>query len=128
MLSTRVKWLRRAADQGIISAKYFLGNAYDTGEGVLEDDKEAIKWFSEAALQGHSGAQLNLGVMYARGEGIEEDIVVAYTFWNFAAANGEAQARKNKEIIVEDMTAAQIEAAQEMSRALLKKFPLLLNR
>ena len=44
------------------------------------------------------------------------------------AVIGNAQAKKNKGIIVEDMTVAQIEAAQEMSRTLLKKYPSLLNR
>jgi TPR repeat protein len=37
---------------------------YDNGEGVLQDDKEAIKWYQKAAEQGHASAQFSLGVMY----------------------------------------------------------------
>jgi TPR repeat protein len=37
---------------------------YDKGEGVPEDDKEAMKWYRLAAEQGYASAQSNLGVMY----------------------------------------------------------------
>ena len=76
---------------------------------------------------GHVGAQLNLGVLFAKGEGTEKDLRWAYMLWNFAAANGNATAKKNKEIVTKDMTPAQISAAQELSREMLKKFPKLLK-
>ena len=94
---------------------------------MLEDDEEACKWYDRAATQGHDGAQLNLGMMYALGNGVEKNQVMAYSLFNFAAANGNAQAKKNKEIIVEDMTAGQIDQAQEMSRTILKKYPKMVN-
>jgi hypothetical protein len=37
---------------------------YDNGEGVLEDDKEAVKWLRKAAEQGDADAQNNLGYVY----------------------------------------------------------------
>ena len=43
---------------------------YANGEGVPENDAEAVKWFRLAAEQGHAGAQFNLGGMYATGEGV----------------------------------------------------------
>ena len=43
---------------------------YSNGEGVPENDKEALKWFQLAADQGVARAQFNLGVMYSNGEGI----------------------------------------------------------
>ena len=46
---------------------------YANGEGVVEDDAEAVRWLRLAADQGHAGAQYNLGVMYADGEGVPED-------------------------------------------------------
>ena len=42
---------------------------YGNGEGVLQDDAEAVKWYRLAAEQGHSAAQASLGYMYANGEG-----------------------------------------------------------
>ena len=38
---------------------------YRSGEGVLQDDKEAVKLYTKAAEQGDAGAQLNLGLMHA---------------------------------------------------------------
>ena len=33
-------------------AQYNLGNMYDFGEGVPENDAEAVKWYRKAADQG----------------------------------------------------------------------------
>ena len=55
---------------------------YANGEGVPEDDAEAVRWYRLAADQGHAGAQYNLGVMYANGEGVvEDDAEAAGTAW-----------------------------------------------
>ena len=35
------------------------------GQGVPQDDAEAIKWYRMAAEQGDAGAQFNLGIRYA---------------------------------------------------------------
>jgi TPR repeat protein len=51
----RVKWLRRAAEQGNVIAQYNLGASYRLGEGVPENDIEAYKWFSVAAAHGWKG-------------------------------------------------------------------------
>ena len=48
---------------------------YDTGEGVPQDDAEAVRWYWLAADQGDAGAQYNLGVSYANGEGVPQGIV-----------------------------------------------------
>ena len=59
-------WQERA-EAGNPFAQNNLGIMYAQGEGVPEDDAEAIKWFRSAAEQGHTGAQYSLGVMYAAG-------------------------------------------------------------
>jgi TPR repeat protein len=66
---------RKAAEQGHASAQSNLGYMYDNGEGVPEDDVEAVKWFRKAADQGNASAQYYLGVMYANGRGVPEDDV-----------------------------------------------------
>ena len=58
--------LRQAAEQGDASAQYNLGVMYDLGEGVPEDDREAVKWYRLAAEQGIAGSQFKLGVWLAR--------------------------------------------------------------
>ena len=60
----------KPAEQGYATAQFNLGVMYDFGEGVPENDAEAVKWYRLAAEQGHARAQFNLGVMYANGEGV----------------------------------------------------------
>ena len=52
---------------GDASAQYDLGLRYATGEGVPQDDSEAVTWYRLAAEQGHALAQATLGHMYATG-------------------------------------------------------------
>jgi TPR repeat protein len=111
-----VKWFRLSAEQGNVNAQNSLGSMYDNGEGVIEDDKEAVKWYRLAAEQGDDEAQTSLGVMYALGTGVIEDIVLAHMWWNIAASQGHEGAKKNKDIIVKEMTASQIEEAQRLAR------------
>jgi TPR repeat protein len=40
------------------------------GEGVAQDQAEAVRLWRLAAAQGHAQAQSNLGVMFANGEGV----------------------------------------------------------
>ena len=58
---------RPLAEQGLADAQYNLGVMYDEGEGVAQDDAEAVRWYRLAAEQGDAGAQNNLGVMYDEG-------------------------------------------------------------
>ena len=61
---------KRLAEQGNPNGQFVLGLMYDNGEGVPENDAEAVRWFRLAAEQGNALAQSNLGVMYANGEGV----------------------------------------------------------
>ena len=45
------------ADQGDVDAQNNLGVMYDNGNGVPENDAEAVKWFRKAANQGDATAQ-----------------------------------------------------------------------
>ena len=56
---------KQLAEQGDVSSQYNLGQMYAYGEGIPEDDTEAVKWFRLAAEQGYARAQFNLGVMCA---------------------------------------------------------------
>ena len=57
---------RKAAEQGDAEAQCKLGNCYYYGNGVDEDETEAIKWYRKAAEQGNEEAQNNLGNCYVR--------------------------------------------------------------
>ena len=59
-----------SAEQEHAKAQFNLGVMYDAGEGVPQDDKEAVKWWRLAAEQGVAHAQANLGNMYELGGGV----------------------------------------------------------
>ena len=82
-------------EQGDAEAQLLLGSLYDTGEGVPEDDAEAVRWYRLAAEQGLAEAQLNLGVMYDNGEGVPEDDTVAAQWYRMAAEQGHPKAQLN---------------------------------
>ena len=107
---------RRLAEQGLAEAQFILGFMYTKGEGVPEDDAEAVRWYRLAAEQGHTRAQLYLGAMYASGEGVPEDAVYAYAWLSIAAAQGNTDAKEGKELVAKLMTQVQITEAQKRSR------------
>jgi TPR repeat protein len=96
---------------------------YANGEGVPQDNTEAVRWFRLAAEQGMAEAQTSLGVRYALGEGVPEDDVLAYMWWNLAAAQGYETAQDNKDLIEERVTREQIAEAQRLSREWLEAHP-----
>ena len=103
------------ADQGDAIAQYNVGFMYDTGNGVPENDAEAVKWYRKAADQGNAKAQSNLGLMYAKGEGVPENFVHAYVWWSMAKTQGHKGAKGNLEILKPQMTKQQIAEAQSLA-------------
>ena len=62
---------------------------YRDGQGVKQDDTEAVAWFNKAADQGHAVAQYNLGAMYESRRGIVRDDALAVERYRKAIEQGE---------------------------------------
>jgi len=60
--------------------------------------------------------------MYANGTGVPKDNVLAYMWANLAGANG-VDVSKLKELMVQEMTKADISKAQELTRQYIKDNP-----
>ena len=52
-----VKWIRRAADQGLARTQFYLGAAYELGIGVPKDYIQGYMWHNLASAQGHEKAK-----------------------------------------------------------------------
>jgi TPR repeat protein len=108
------------AEQGVASAQFYLGLMYEKGRGVRQDHSTALMWFRKAAAQGYAGPQNNLGLMYERGRGVRKDVVRALMWYTVAAAllNGDEgkTAMERRDHLTSQLTASQIEQAQEMAR------------
>ena len=107
--------MKALADKGLAWAQFNLGFMYDMGEGVPENDAEAVKWYRKAADQGYADAQLNLGNMYAKGEGVPENDIRAYVWWSMAKTQGNTKAAGNLDILKPMMTPQQIAEAQALA-------------
>ncbi len=108
------------AEQGVASAQFYLGLMYERGRGVRQDYSTALTWFRKAAAQGYAGPQNNLGLIYERGRGVRKDTVRALMWYTVAVAmlngNDKKTAMTRRDHLTSQMTAAQIEEAQEMAR------------
>ena len=116
-----MKWYRLAAAQGHTKAELNLGLLSATGEGVPQDEAEAVKWFRLAAGQGDAGAQFNLGLLYSQGQGVPQDDVQAYKWFTLAAAAFPLKANRDsalqtRDLVAAHMTPAQIAEAQKLAR------------
>ncbi len=112
----------RAAKQGDADAQNNLGAMYDAGDGIPENDAEAVKWYLLAAEQGNSIAQNNLGAMYFAGEGIEENQVEAYKWFFISGELGNDDGRGNSEFAGESMISGEILKAKMLGREWLAEF------
>lgn len=80
--------LLAAAEAGDADAQHQLARAYERGDGVEQDDFEAVRWLRRAAEQDHPAAALDLGWMLANGYGVPQDSVDAYRWFVRAATLG----------------------------------------
>lgn len=88
------------AQQGNVSAQFWLGTGYEQGWFGRADYREALKWLRRAAEQGNPDAQNCLGQMYEHGEGVSQSDVLAAKWYRKAAENvpdfgGARQGRNN---------------------------------
>ena len=104
------------AEQGDAVAQYNLGLMYDNGYGVSQDYKTAVKWYTLAAEQGVADAQYALGWMYYKEYGVLLDYVYAHMWANISASNGDEDAIKLRDLLAQEMTSADISAAQKLAR------------
>ena len=59
--------------------------------------------------------------MYAKGAGVIQDSVYAHMWWNIAASTGDKDAVSNRDIVANQMTPADISAAQKLARECVRK-------
>ena len=112
---------KKDAESGDAEAQNDLGVMYRDGEGVPQDDAEAVKLLRLAADQGYATAQYNLGVMYYDGQGVPKDLVEAYAWWFIAAAGGDADAVNNRDVAASEFTPEQLSQGQKRATELLEK-------
>jgi TPR repeat protein len=84
---------RPLAEGGDPIAQNYLAFAYSEGQGLAEDDVEAVRWYLLAADQDSLYAAFRLGLHYNLGEGVTKDDVEGVRWYRFAAERGFAPAQ-----------------------------------
>ena len=88
-----IEWFRKAAAQGYPSAEFQMGQLYDFGFGVAEDDREAIAWYRKAAEHGHAAGQRAVGDFYRKGRGVDADAAEAVRWYRRGADGDDLRAQ-----------------------------------
>ncbi len=104
--------IQAAAEKGDPEAQFQLGSAYQQGDGVTQNDLQAIHWMNKSANQGYPDAQFNLGMAYRGGYGVQQDVITAYMWLELAVANGSVKAFDLRRDVASSMNLKQIEEAK----------------
>lgn len=89
-----LQWLRRAAEDGDVEARFQLGKLYSVGAaGAPADAARAFAWFSAAGKAGHAGAAYRLGIAWRDGYGVKTDHAEAVRWLRRASDAGIAAAQ-----------------------------------
>lgn len=119
--ATALEKFKPLAEDGHAQSQYNLGVMYRQGQGVPQDDKEAVAWWTKAAEQGHTDAQDNLGLRYARGQGVTQDWVQADKWFTISAAAGNETAMKNKKVVEMHMPPEKVVEANALAQDWITK-------
>ncbi len=82
-----------AAD-GNGEAAFYLGRMYQFGEGVPENQSQALTWFRKSADLDHADGHFVAGQMYEKGLGTPQDYDRAFASYEAASDMGHLDARK----------------------------------
>ena len=85
--------IKPLAEQGDAKAQIHVFMMYSFGEGVTQDDKEAMRWLRLAVEQGDARAQHALGAVYRAGLSTARDFKEAMKWYRLAAEQGYADAQ-----------------------------------
>jgi TPR repeat protein len=94
-----VKWFQEASNAGNINATFNLATQYRSGNGVIQNDKEALRLYKKAAELNFAPAQNAVGYMYAEGRGAKKDVDIAEEWFYKASDNGLALAGSNRAML-----------------------------
>ena len=112
--ATAAPLYQQLADAGRASAMVRLGAMYETGQGVAQDDVQAVAWLRKASENGNSEGMVSLGWMYLQGRGVAQDSAQAADWFRKAAEKGEPSGMTNLGVMYANGSGV----AQDYSQAL----------
>jgi TPR repeat protein len=86
-------WIRKAALQRFAPAEYHLGQVYEFGFGVQQDDRLALEWYRKAAGDGSVPAHRAIGEFYLKGRAVRADAAEAARWFRRGADGDDLRAQ-----------------------------------
>lgn len=87
---------------------------YANGDGVAQDDAQAVRLMRKAATQGHRQATFGLGVMYAEGRGVPRNLEAAFALIS-AIASPDEEMTQYRGMLLTHMPPGQRERAERLA-------------
>ena len=91
--SQAIDWFRKAAAQKYAPTEFQMGQLYDFGFGVRQDDGEALIWYRKAAEHGSAAGQRAVGDFYRKGRGVAADAAEAARWYRLGADGDDIRAQ-----------------------------------
>lgn len=85
--------LKKQAEDGDASSQLLLAKRYLQGDGVQQNQNEAVRWMEKAARQGQPEAQYLYGQALLQGRGVVQDYRSAFRWIEEPARRGNVQAQ-----------------------------------
>ncbi|MBT5547163.1 MAG: trypsin-like serine protease [Desulfobacula sp.] len=116
-------WYKKIVENGDKpnpNAQYMLGEFYDFGKGITQNNQKAVYWYKKAARQGVFLAQYNLAIKYGKGEGTPQNYKFAYVWSSISVANNSGkylrkEAIENRDDYSKYLSPHQLSEAQELA-------------
>jgi len=113
-IASAAQWYDKAA-QGYDPFKMDIWFIYHHGINVPKDESKAMKLLQQIAAKGNPADQSLLALEFWHGESESRNLVLAYAWSNLAAVQGDKAALAERDKLKLEMTAAQLEKAQNLS-------------
>jgi TPR repeat protein len=91
--SQAIEWFRKAAAQSFAPAELQMGQLYDFGFGVRQDDAKALVWYRKAAEHGSAAGLRAVGDCYRKGRGVAADAAEAARWYRRGADGDDLRAQ-----------------------------------
>lgn len=91
--------------RGAVYEQYISGATYASGDGVRQNDREAVKWYRPAAQGGDKHAQLLLGTVPCnRNTAVEQDVALGVKRFQLSALQGKEEAVAKRDEVQQQHT------------------------
>lgn len=91
---SQIKFELLLAKRGDLSAQLRVASAFEYGNDVKKNLKEALVWYIKAANQSHAPSQYKVGYFYENALGVAKNTDTAMSWYKKAKANGSDEASK----------------------------------